>query len=274
MTFHRNRPDPTDPTFPDDDVIAAGNPYCLPEDWPFVSLIADAEATLYWNGTPSIRRVQCISLVAGPFEFPAEHSSGYNLEAPSLASGSTTQWTGINLNSLPGSAGEGHVQLQTQAQGGDTSLASTSANTSHVPDPWTQLQRTFLKFLVKNRHILQSLPDSTPCSIAQVKQAFEQNMHQNSLVFHSADLDKIIQQFKPQISTTAIRRECDLKKKDATSTGKFVCPFRFCDGHFTRGAGLQNHLGAHFKLKPCRCSRCRKYYSDTAFDRHVHGCKA
>ncbi|KAF9477490.1 hypothetical protein BDN70DRAFT_896478 [Pholiota conissans] len=224
MTSHR------DLTFLDDDIFAASLLYCLPEDMPAVSLTSDAEATLYQN-------------VAAPFEFPAEH--GYNLEAPSLASESTTQWTGIYSNLLLDSAGEDHAQLQAQAQGGVTNLASTSINTikGYVPDPWTELQRAFLQFLIRNPHILWSLPDSTPCSIAQVKQAFEQNMHQDSFVFHSADLDRIIQQFKPQVSTTAIRHECDLKKKDMTSTGKFVCPFRFCDGHFTRGANLQTRAG-------------------------------
>ncbi|KAF9477503.1 hypothetical protein BDN70DRAFT_934184 [Pholiota conissans] len=230
---------------------------------PPVSAIADVGADpLYRN-------------VAEPF--PVEYLLGYNLEAPSLASESTTQLTGIHSNSLPSSAGEGHVQLQGQVQGGDTNLASTSANTieDYGPSPWTQLQRAFLKFLVKNRHFLQSLPDSTPRSIAKIQEAFEQNVSKYSLTFdHSVDLDIIIQQFKAEVATPAIRRECDLKKKDATSTGKFSCPFHFCDGHFTRGAGLQNHLGAHFRLKPCQCSRCRKYYSDTAFDRHVHGCKA
>ncbi|KAF9475500.1 hypothetical protein BDN70DRAFT_935837 [Pholiota conissans] len=258
MAFQGNR---SDLTVPDDDIIAASILYCLPEDMPPVSSIADVGADpLYRN-------------VAEPF--PVEYLLGYNLEAPSLASESTTQWTGIHSNLLPGFAGEGHVQLQGQVQGGDTNLASTSANTNYVPSPWTQVQRVFLKFLLKNRHFLQSLPDSTPRSIAKIQDAFEQNVSQYSFTFNpSADLDRIIQQFKAEVSTTAIRHECDLKKKDATSMGKFVCPFRFCDGHFTRGAALQNHLGAHFRLKPCWCSRCGNYYSDTAFDRHVDGCKA
>ncbi|KAF9471943.1 hypothetical protein BDN70DRAFT_938554 [Pholiota conissans] len=226
-----------------------------------MSLIADVSTDpLYRN-------------VAEPF--PVEYLLGYNLEAPSLASESTTQLTGIHSNLLPGSAGEGHVQLQGQVQGGDINLASTSANTNYGPSPWTQLQRALLKFLVKNRHFLQSLPDSTLSSITKIQEAFEQNVSQYNFTFNpSADLDIIIQQFKPQVATPAVRRECDLKKKDATSTGKFMCPFRFCDGHFTRGTGLQNHLSAHFRLKPCRCSRCGNYYSDTAFDRHFHGCKA
>ncbi|KAF9477493.1 hypothetical protein BDN70DRAFT_934177 [Pholiota conissans] len=268
MAFHDNRPDPT---FSDDDIINTSNPFWLPEDWPSVSLFADTDATLYRNGTPSIRRVQYTSLFAEPFEFPVEYSSGYNLEASPLESEFNTQEPGIHSNFQAGSAGEGHAHLQAQAQGGDTNLASTSANTAkgYGTDPWTQVQRAFLKFLVRNRHFLQSLPDSTPDSIAKVKQAFEQNSHTFD---HSLDI--IIEQFEPHVATPAIRRECDLKKKDATSTGKFVCPFRFCDGHFTRRTGLQNHLGAHFRLKPCRCNRCGNYYSDTAFDRHVYGCKA
>ncbi|KAF9477485.1 hypothetical protein BDN70DRAFT_934174 [Pholiota conissans] len=127
MASQGNRPDPT---FTDDDIIAASISYCLPEDMSPVSLTADTEATLYRNGTPSIRRVQCTFPVAEPIEFPAEHSSGYHLEAPPLASESTIQWAGIQWNFQAGSADDGHVQLQDQDQGGDTNLASTSANTS------------------------------------------------------------------------------------------------------------------------------------------------
>ncbi|KAF9475503.1 hypothetical protein BDN70DRAFT_996385 [Pholiota conissans] len=227
---------------------------------PMVPFIADAGAG------PLYRHV------AGPFPYLL----GYNPEATSLPLESTTQWPGIHLVSQPGSAGEGYVEFRSQVQGGGTNLASTSANTieGYRPDP--QVQRDFQHFLVTNRYFLQSLPDSTPCSIARVKQAFEQNVHQYSLAFNhgASDLDIIMQQFKAEVATPAVRRECDLKKKDVTSMGKFLCPFRFCDGHFTRGTALRNHLGAHFRLKPCRCSRCGNYYSDTAFDRHVDGCKA
>ncbi|KAF9475494.1 hypothetical protein BDN70DRAFT_956371 [Pholiota conissans] len=106
-----------------------------------------------------------------------------------------------------------------QGQGVGTNLAATSgANTVEGYGPNPQLQRAFLHFLVKNRRFLKSLPDSTTSSIAKVKQAFEQN----SLTFdHSADLDIIIQQFKAEVATPANRRECDLKKKNTLSAGKF-----------------------------------------------------
>ncbi|KAF9471571.1 hypothetical protein BDN70DRAFT_901243 [Pholiota conissans] len=160
---------------------------------------------------PPITDAEMLYHVAEPV--PAECLSGYNLEAftPYLASESTTQWTGIDSNSLYASTSDSASQVQSQGpgQGMGTNLASTSAN--------TDLKQSKVMAPTPGPNF-NSLPDSTPRSIAKVKHAFEQN----SLTLNpSSDLDIIIQQFKPQVSTTAIRRECDLKKKDATSTGKF-----------------------------------------------------
>ncbi|KAF9477482.1 hypothetical protein BDN70DRAFT_934172 [Pholiota conissans] len=200
MTPHRNRPDRT---FPDVNIFGASIPLAgYPPHAPPITYTS-AE-NLYQDN-------------AEPFEIPAEISPEYNPEAWSLVSESTVQWPGTHWNSQPGYAGEGHVQSQDQDRGADINLALTGAQTDYVPDP--QVQRAFLQFLVGSRHFLQSLPDSTPCSIVKVKQAFELI----SLTFdQSADLDIIIQQFEPQVGTPAIRRECDLKKKDTTSTGKFI----------------------------------------------------
>ncbi|KAF9475502.1 hypothetical protein BDN70DRAFT_935839 [Pholiota conissans] len=209
MAFHINS---LDLTIPDNAIIAANILYNSPEYSPSVSLIADTEATLFRNEP-----------------IPVEYSLYYNLEplTPSLASEATSQ------NFPPMTTGEEHYYHNTllyinshknQGQGGGTNLTSTSIKTveGYGPDPWTQVQRAFLHFLVKNPHFLQSLPDSTPCSIARVKQAFEQNMPQYSLAFNpSANLDIIIQQFKAEVTTPAIRRECDLRKKNATSSDKF-----------------------------------------------------
>ncbi|KAF9471574.1 hypothetical protein BDN70DRAFT_998576 [Pholiota conissans] len=232
MAFHGHR---SDLTFPDDDIFATS--ISLPQHLLRVPPITDAEI-LYRE------------------PFPVEYLSRYSLEALYFASESTTQWTETHLNLLPVSTSDSESYVQShggftfikelyciacpyinshkcqgqgqgQGQGVGTSLAATgSANTlqSYGPDP--QLQRAFLHFLVRNRRFLQSLPDSTTSSIAKIKQAFEQN----SLTFdHSADLDIIIQQFKAEVATLAIRRECDLKKKNATSTDKFIISAHILD---------------------------------------------
>ncbi|KAF9475493.1 hypothetical protein BDN70DRAFT_898119 [Pholiota conissans] len=208
MAFHGN---PLDLTIADDDIIAASILYNSLEYLPSVPLVADDEATLCRNGP-----------------FPVEYSLEYNLETltPYLTSESMSQWTETHSNSLLVSTtdSENHVQFQDQSRGGGTNLTATSNKTveGYGPDPWTQIQRAFLQFLVENGHFLHSLPDSTQHSITKVKHAFEQTMHWNSLTFNpSADLDIIVQQFKAEVATPAIRRECDLKKKDATSTGEF-----------------------------------------------------
>ncbi|KAF9470794.1 hypothetical protein BDN70DRAFT_901835 [Pholiota conissans] len=152
--------------------------------------------------------------------FPSEHFLGYDnvgaLWSLTLKSGSPSQWTETHSNRLPLSTDESHAQLQGQGQGAGTKFALHGTNAG---------------------------------SISRIKHAFERNIDQYGFTFNpSADLDIIVQQFKPQVATTAIRRECDLRKKNVLST---------------------DHLGAHFGLKPCQCSRCGKYYSDTAFSRHV-----
>ncbi|KAF9475484.1 hypothetical protein BDN70DRAFT_248668 [Pholiota conissans] len=210
------------------------------------------------------------------------YDAGYNFEASYPESEAPSQWTEPCSNSLPISTnGESHgAQSLGQGQGLGGNLAASSTNTARKQAPDPEVQRAFLQFLVENHNLLQSLPDSSRHSISRIREAFEQNIpeyHLQLVSNPSADLDMMIQQFKPKVATSAIRRESDNRKKNKSaesSTGSFVCPFRFCDGHFTRGIGLQNHLGAHFRLKPCRCGRCGRYYSDTAFKRHKYGCKA
>jgi hypothetical protein len=90
---------------------------------------------------------------------------------------------------------------------------------------------------MENCPLLETITNSTSNSMARVQLAFEEEIHRNGLIPPLADIDKIFHKFKPRIGTSAIRQESDSRK---TTTTKRECPFLFCEGNFTRGAGLRS----------------------------------
>ncbi|KAF9476641.1 hypothetical protein BDN70DRAFT_995543 [Pholiota conissans] len=134
-----------------------------------------------------------------------------------------------------------------------------------------QLHRDLQKFLLGNRDLLNSLLDCTPTSMAEIRNVFElHQLQQRGLCHPRATLDEIFRGFKPVIGTPSIRQESD--NRTAHGSSVILCPFRFCAGHFTRMAGLKNHISAHFSLTPQQCPRCGGCYSDAAIKRHVGNC--
>lgn len=73
--------------------------------------------------------------------------------------------------------------------------------------------------------------------MAVIEYAFKEDIQKRYLVVPLADIKKIFQQFKPVVGSLAIRHESD----NRTTRGiKMMCPFQFCESHFTRSAGLKS----------------------------------
>ncbi|KAF9477479.1 hypothetical protein BDN70DRAFT_896471 [Pholiota conissans] len=123
-----------------------------------------------------------------------------------------------------------------------SSLQFASVNASETmqqPQGFGQIQREFLNFLMSNLVFLSSVGYLIPEVVMRIRRAFEEHIQQHFLSLPSSgDLNRIFQSFRPVIGTPAIRRESDTRMNPNQSV-RIVCPFPFCDNHYTRSANLR-----------------------------------
>ncbi|KAF8200289.1 hypothetical protein BJ912DRAFT_626976 [Pholiota molesta] len=154
--------------------------------------------------------------------------------------------------------------LNTSVLLSDVEIVPTGQN----PDP--ELQHEFLQFLMENQRLLNSVTSPTEVAIAAIQDGFANDIRNRGLAPPLLDIQKIGLQFKPVVGSAASRQQSDSRTK--TQAKIIKCPFPFCEGHFTRSAGLKNHLSGHFSLTPKQCLRCGKCFSDAAIKRHKDSC--
>jgi hypothetical protein len=142
---------------------------------------------------------------------------------------------------------------------------------------------------MENQRLLNSVTSPTEVAIAAIQHGFANNMRNRGLAPPLLDIQKIGLQFKPVVGSAASRQQSDSRTK--TQAKNIKCPFPFCEGHFTRSAGLKSksrklntipdfltcshdadHLSGHFSLTPKQCLRCGKCFSDAAIKRHKDSC--